>query len=111
MDECGTFDLPNVFTPNGDNINDLFKSYNPLGITKVDMKIFNRWGKLVFKTTDAAINWDGRDIDSKRFVPAGIYYYVCDVYEDRLTGLQIRTLTGFIHVYTGDDAKPYNPVN
>ncbi|GHT78122.1 hypothetical protein FACS189464_1040 [Bacteroidia bacterium] len=111
MDECGIFDLPNVFTPNGDNINDLFKSYNPLGITQVDMKIFNRWGKLVFKTTDAAINWDGRDMDSKRFVPTGVYYYICDVYEERLSGSQIRTLTGMVHVYAGDDAKPYNQVN
>jgi gliding motility-associated-like protein len=107
LDECGDYDLPNVFSPNGDNLNDVFKSFNPAAIATVDMKIFNRWGKLVFKTSDAAINWDGRDMDSRRFVPSGVYYYVCDVYEERLTGSQIRTLSGFIHVYTGNDAKPY----
>ncbi len=107
LDECGAYALPNVFTPNGDNINDIFKSYNPSGISKVDMKIFNRWGKLVFKTSDADINWDGRDIDSKKFAPSGVYYYTCDVYEERLTGSQIVSLSGFIHLYYGKDAQPY----
>ncbi len=109
MDECGNYELPNVFTPNGDNINDIFKSHNPGGVTKVDMRIFNRWGKLVFKTSDPDINWDGRDIDSKRFAPSGVYYYTCDVYEERLTGSQIKSLSGFIHLYYGKGAQPYSP--
>jgi gliding motility-associated-like protein len=109
MDECGEYRLPNVFTPNGDNINDVFKSYNPGGVTRVDMKIYNRWGKLVFKTGDPNINWDGRDIDSKRFAPTGVYYYTCDVYEERLTGSKIIPLSGFVHLYYGQDAQPYNP--
>ncbi len=109
LDECGTYELPNVFTPNGDNINDIFKSFNPGGVTKVDMKIYNRWGKLVFKTEDPAINWDGRDIDTKRFAPTGVYYYTCDVYEERLTGSQIIPLSGFIHLYYGSGAQPYAP--
>ena len=109
LDQCGEFDLPNVFTPNGDNINDVFVSQNPGGVTKVDMKIFNRWGKLVFKTDDPDINWDGRDIDSKRFVPSGVYFYTCDVYEDRLTGQRIIPLSGFVHVFYGKDAQPFTP--
>jgi gliding motility-associated-like protein len=109
LDECGDYELPNVFTPNGDNINDVFKSYNPGNVFTVEMKIFNRRGKLVFKTTDPDINWDGRDIDSKRFVPSGVYYYLCDVYEERLTGPQIKSLSGFIHVYYGDGAVPFIP--
>jgi gliding motility-associated-like protein len=106
LDECGIYELPNVFTPNGDNINDVFKSYNPAGIKKVDMKIFNRWGKIVFKTDDAAINWDGRDIDSKQFVPSGVYYYTCDVFEERLNSVQIKTLNGFVHLYYDKGASP-----
>ncbi len=107
VDECGEYQLPNVFTPNGDNINDIFKSYNPGGVAKVDMKIYNRWGKLVFKTEDPDINWDGRDIDSKKFAPTGVYYYTCDVYEERLTGSKIIPLSGFVHLYYGKDAQPY----
>ena len=107
LDECGDYDLPNVFTPNGDNINDVFKAFNPGGVTKVNMKIYNRMGKLVFKTEDPNINWDGRDIDSKRFVSTGVYFYICEVYEDRLTGSRIIPLSGFIHVFYGEGAKPY----
>ena len=108
LDKCGDYQLPNVFTPDGDGFNDVYKSFNPAGVKKVDMKILNRWGKLVFKTNDPNINWDGRDMDSKRFVSTGVYYYFCDVYEERLTGSGIVTLSGFIHVYTGKDAKPYD---
>ena len=109
LDECGEYALPNVFTPNGDNINDVFKSLNPGGVAKVDMKIYNRVGKLVYKTEDPDINWDGRDIDSKRFVSSGVYYYICEVYEERLTGSKIIPLSGFVHVYYGDGAQPYKP--
>jgi len=109
LDECGEYDLPNVFTPNGDNINDVFKSFNPGRVKRVDMKIYNRTGKLVFKTEDPDINWDGRDTDSKRFVASGVYYYICQVYEERLTKPEIVPLSGFIHVYYGEGAKPYIP--
>jgi gliding motility-associated-like protein len=109
LDECGDYDLPNVFTPNGDNINDVFKAFNPGGVTKVNMQIFNRLGKLVFKTEDPDINWDGRDIDSKRFVSSGVYWYICEVYEERLTGMKTIPLSGFIHVYYGEGAQPYVP--
>lgn len=108
IDSCAGYSLPNVFTPNGDNVNDIFKSYNPNNYVKtVDMKIYNRLGKLVYKTENADINWDGRDIDSKKFLSTGIYYYICDVYEPRLTGVEARTLTGFIHLYYEDGAKPF----
>jgi gliding motility-associated-like protein len=108
IDICAGYSLPNVFTPNNDNRNDIFKAYNPNSyVKKVDMKIYNRWGKLVYKTDNPDINWDGRDIDSKKFLATGIYYYICDIYEPRLTGLEPRTLTGFVHLYYEDGAKPF----
>jgi gliding motility-associated-like protein len=107
IDSCAGYDLPNVFSPNGDNYNEIFKAYNPNNyVNKVNMKIYNRWGKLVFKTENPNINWDGRDIDTKRFVPTGVYYYICDVFEPRLTGIEARTITGFITVFYGEGAKP-----
>jgi gliding motility-associated-like protein len=99
---CGLYRLPNVFTPNGDGINDMYKSWNLNDyIQKVDMKIFNRYGKEIYTTSDPAINWNGSFND--KLVATGVYYYICDVYEPRITGSVVITLTGFIHVYSGDE--------
>ena len=64
------------------------------------MKIFNRWGDLVFETTNPLIEWDGRAKNSGSIVSTGVYYYICDVWEPRLSGLEVRNIVGFIHVYT-----------
>jgi gliding motility-associated-like protein len=100
VDECIGFELPNVFSPNGDNVNDVFISKN-LGnvIERVDMKIYNRYGQLVYETQDPAINWSGNFLSSENKVPSGVYYYICDVYEPRITGIEIRSIVGFVHVY------------
>ena len=66
------------------------------------MTIFNRWGLQVYYTQDPSINWDGKINDTDRLVAPGVYYYICDVYEQRLTGLEVYALTGFIYVYSGD---------
>ena len=108
VDVCSGYKLPNVFTPNGDDLNDIYKSYNPNHyVKKVGMKIYNRWGVLVFSTEDADINWDGREMKTKLIVPTGVYYYICDVYEPRLTGVEVRAISGFINVYTGKNDKPF----
>ena len=51
--------VPSAFTPNGDGLNDLVTAL-PVGITFQYLKIFDRWGKLVFETTDPQKGWDGR---------------------------------------------------
>jgi gliding motility-associated-like protein len=100
VDQCIMYELPNVFTPNGDGIFDKFVSNNLNSVVeKVDMKIFNRYGQLVYDTTDPAINWEGNYRNSNNKVSSGVYYYICDVYEPRISGVEIRTLVGFIHVY------------
>lgn len=68
--------LPNVFTPDGDNLNDL---YNPVVSTtdcfeKYDLKIYNRWGNKVFESTDPTIGWDGK-YKSKN-TPSDVYVYI-----------------------------------
>lgn len=50
--------VPTAFTPNGDNRNDTFQPKG-VGVTKYDLKIFNRWGEKVFSTTDFLTGWDG----------------------------------------------------
>jgi len=103
LDECTNYILPNVFSPNGDGINDIYRPLRTSYVERVDMKIYNRWGILVFETEDPDINWDGKISSSDRLVAPGVYYYVCDVYEYRLTGIEVYALTGFIYVYSGED--------
>lgn len=54
------FAAPNAFTPNSDGINDLFMPVLPqVGIKNYNLKIFNRWGNVVFETSDKLTGWDG----------------------------------------------------
>ena len=99
VDNCPQYQLPNVFTPNGDGINDLFTPILPYRYIKsIDINIYNRWGEIVFNTTNPAINWDGKDMHSKGECPDGVYYYICTVNEIRVTGIQPITLKGFVQI-------------
>ncbi|MFH1004224.1 MAG: PKD domain-containing protein [Bacteroidota bacterium] len=52
------FYVPNAFSPNKDEINDLFSGYG-VGIANYEMQIFDRWGNLIFLTNNFKIKWDG----------------------------------------------------
>jgi gliding motility-associated-like protein len=56
--EEGYIFIPNAFSPNGDNVNDVLYIRGSF-LYDVDLKIFNRWGEKVFETTDQAVGWDG----------------------------------------------------
>jgi gliding motility-associated-like protein len=51
--------VPTAFTPNGDGKNDLFKVF-PVGFVLEDLKIYDRWGNIIFATKDANKGWDGK---------------------------------------------------
>ncbi len=53
------FDVPTAFSPNGDGINDKWE-IKGFGVVKYDMKVFNRWGQLMFQSNDQKLGWDGR---------------------------------------------------
>lgn len=68
-----TLFVPNAFTPNGDGINDVF-SVSVSGIVSYEISIFNRWGEIIYKSTDPSQAWDGTHHKVK--VPAGVYQYI-----------------------------------
>jgi gliding motility-associated-like protein len=55
--EPDLIEIPNIFTPNGDGVNDFFQVIGN-GMEEMEMSIFNRWGKLIFESKKAS--WDGR---------------------------------------------------
>jgi gliding motility-associated-like protein len=97
-DVCGTYRLPNFFSPNNDERNDFFVPFPYSSVEKIDLQIFNRWGNMIFATQDPAIRWDGKIQGSGEPVPDGVYYYICDVYEITLNGTVKRTLKGSITI-------------
>ena len=103
VDNCEYYKLPNIFTPNGDGMNDVYKPAPYKYVQKVDMKIFNRWGVLVFQTEDPDINWDGTFLETGKKLTPGVYYYICDVYEYRLDGVIPRNISSFVYLERGKD--------
>ncbi len=71
--------LPNVFSPNGDGVNDYFFPRELLtkGLTSFKMDIYNRWGQLVYSTTGIdGRGWDGKFNDVPQ--PEGVFIYMID---------------------------------
>lgn len=76
-DDCfpSSLFVPNVFSPNDDNINDVFTmSTNPqIQITALEGAIFDRWGNLVFHSNEVPFIWNGRFNDE--LMQPGVYVY------------------------------------
>lgn len=97
--DCPLYELPNIITPNGDGSNDYFMPFpGYTSVAGVKMKIFDRWGRLVFETGDPAIMWDGRDRTTNQPCSDGTYFYVCDVTEITLDGPAVRNLHGSLTI-------------
>ena len=68
--------IPNVFTPNGDNFNDLFvPTFN--GFDRLEAVIFDRWGREVFNNGGSTTTfWNGKQNNSGIDCPEGVYFYI-----------------------------------
>jgi gliding motility-associated-like protein len=100
-DSCNSaYELPNIFTPNGDLKNDLFVPIKRLpSIDHIEMTIVNRWGRVVFTTTDPEINWGGLDKNTHQPCADGVYFYTCDVYANSAECLPVKqTLQGSVTI-------------
>ena len=67
--------IPNVFTPNGDSVNDAFEIVLQNGIVERGW-IFNRWGNIVCTFSPTQLKWNGRDERTGKPVLDGVYTYV-----------------------------------
>lgn len=81
------YHLPNAFSPNADGLNDVWPGSNTtsFGLKKYHMVIFDRWGNIIFKSTDPTASWDGRDLDGNMALE-GVYAFQIDFryIDDRL---------------------------
>ncbi len=103
VDNCPNYELPNTFTPNDDQQNDLFQPFPTVRfIAKVEMQIFNRWGEKVFETQNPFIHWDGKNFRQEELAE-GTYYYKCKVFEKRVDGIVAEegTRSGYIELIRG----------
>ena len=76
--------VPDGFSPNGDNMNDLFEIIGISGFDKASLIIFNRWGNKVYESTNGyANNWDGTNqfglSAGERNLPEGTYFFILDL--------------------------------
>jgi len=69
------FEVPNVFTPNADGINDNFIPKTTFNYEEFFIEIYNRWGRLVFRSDNPFFEWDGSSIGGGD-CPGGVYFYV-----------------------------------
>ena len=71
--------IPNIFTPNGDGINDLISVFGGIGTIDFEFKIFDRWGKIVYNSVRVDESWDGSY--KGKIQPMDTYaYYIKAVY-------------------------------
>jgi gliding motility-associated-like protein len=76
--------IPNVFSPNGDGVNDVFQvQYS--GNQPFNLMIFDRWGVQVFEGNNKTLGWDGRDAKG-HLVADGVYFYHLKIGERAFAG-------------------------
>lgn len=77
--------VPNSFTPNGDGLNDTF-AISGEAIQNFSMRVFNRWGDMIFETSNTNEQWDGTFKGQK--APTGSYVY--KIFASGLTGKKVQ---------------------
>ena len=94
--DCGSscdIKIPNVFTPNDDNLNDVFLYQTKCFLDKPELTIYNRWGEQLFESHVQGESWDGTYVS--KMCPDGLYLYILS-YDDA-RGKRIM-VNGLVHL-------------
>jgi gliding motility-associated-like protein len=75
LESCDSLMIYDVFSPNGDNFNDLWIIDGLTNYPNNELQIFNRWGSLVYEAKPYQNNWDGRSKNGNP-LPSATYYYI-----------------------------------
>lgn len=90
-----SFYVPNSFTPNGDGINEVFKpSGMSVNESRYVLRIFDRWGELIFETTDFDQAWTGNVRGGGHFAANGVYNWI--VYVRPLDSVEDQVFRGTV---------------
>lgn len=93
MHECPALFVPNAFSPDGDGKNDrFFPVWNALDMLQMD--IFDRFGRILFSTTDPSSGWDGTEQGNP--CPEGVYVYSIKYYNPEFN--QTKVKAGTVHL-------------
>lgn len=82
LTDCLTIEIPNAFSPNRDLINDNWVIPNLESYPNNKVKIFNRWGAMIFEASPYLNDWNGRSEHSSTIgedLPVSTYYYILDL--------------------------------
>jgi gliding motility-associated-like protein len=91
---CTDIFVPTVFSPNDDQQNDVFEVFPQAQFKLISMSVFDRWGELVFNSTDSSKTWDGKF--KGQACAEGTYIYVVKYMDIKTT--QIETISGDINL-------------
>lgn len=94
--EMCTFYLPNVFSPDGDGINDAFKAFPNCEVLQYNLKVYNRWGTQLFETSDHDNGWDGRFGGLEMDI--GVYLWILEYTVSENGAARSATLTGDVAI-------------
>lgn len=92
-----TYWLPNAFSPNDDSVNDTYKGTGITGgMQNFTMRIWNRWGELIFETSNPNEAWNGKKNNNGEPSPQGVYLCVVNYINPRGERFEIRNYATLI---------------
>ncbi len=84
--EVCNLQFPNVFSPNQDGVSDTFNALSDCTFSAFNLKIFNRWGNIVFEGNDLSAGWDGAYNGQES--PSDAYFYILDFETENPLGVK-----------------------